>query len=82
VPEECKMDLGYTLNPEFHNKGYMTEASARVISFAFNTMKLKTIEAYTHKDNKGSIRILLRNNFRLTDREMEDRAIFVLTNEK
>ena len=48
-------------------------------------MKLKTIEAYTHKDNESSMRLLLKNKFKLdTTRKAEkenNRIIFTLTNE-
>lgn len=84
LKDEMKAETGYTLVSKFHRKGYMTEALTKVIDFGFNTMKLKTIEAYTHKDNKGSIQVLTKNNFKLkTDAEMpneNNRIIFSLTN--
>ncbi|MBK7693581.1 MAG: GNAT family N-acetyltransferase [Saprospiraceae bacterium] len=40
-----KAELGYTLVPEYHNLGYMSEALERVLEFGFKVMKLKTIEA-------------------------------------
>lgn len=60
---ECKAEIGYTLASEFHGIGYMNEALVKVIDFGFNLMKIKTIEAYTHEDNKNSIQLLLRNKF-------------------
>ena len=84
---ERKAETGYTLDPEFHRMGYMNEALVKIIDFGFNKMKLKTIEAYTHKDNASSIRLLLKNKFKLdTTRKVEKekgnkRIIFTLTNE-
>ena len=82
-----KAETGYTLDPEFHRIGYMQEALVKIIDFGFNTMQLKTIEAYTHKDNEGSIRLLLKNKFKLeANRKAEkekgnNRIIFTLNNE-
>jgi ribosomal-protein-alanine N-acetyltransferase len=61
--EECKAEAGYTLEPEFHKLGYMHEALVKVIDFGFNTMKLMTIDAYTHENNYASIQLLRRNRF-------------------
>lgn len=63
--DEFKAETGYTLTPEFHGMGYMNEALEKVLEFGFDKMKLKTIEAYTHKDNLASIKLLLRNKLRL-----------------
>src|SRR3989304_5784794 len=60
---EYKAETGYTLDPKFQRMGYMNEALVKVIDFGFNKMKLKTIEAYTHENNEGSINLLLRNKF-------------------
>ena len=64
--------------------GYMNEALAKVIAFGFNEMKLKTIEAYTHEHNEGSIRLLLKNNFKqgkIPKKEVaSNRLFFSLTN--
>jgi ribosomal-protein-alanine N-acetyltransferase len=80
-----KAETGYTLDPIFQRMGYMNEALVEIIDFGFNKMKLKTIEAYTHKDNESSIRLLLKNKFKLdTTRKAEkenNRIIFTLTNE-
>lgn len=84
LKDEMKAETGYTLVSKFHRKGYMTEALKKVIDFGFNTVKLKTIEAYTHKDNKGSIQVLIKNKFKLKqDIAMPNknhRIIFSLTN--
>ncbi|MEP7265618.1 MAG: GNAT family N-acetyltransferase [Bacteroidota bacterium] len=62
--DENKAEAGYTLNPQFHKMGYMNEALIKVIDFGFNKMKLKTIDAFTHKDNESSTKLLLRNKFK------------------
>jgi len=80
--EEATAETGYTLVSEFHNKGYMHEALAKIIAYGLETMKLKCIEAYTHQDNEASIRLLLKNKFiqqAETKKEVgKDRIFFVL----
>lgn len=84
VKEEDKAETGYTLDSNFHGKGYMHEALEKIIDYGFNTMKLKTIEAYTRHDNEPSIRLLRRNNFhqdssRKAEKEKgENRVVFIL----
>jgi len=65
--ETEKGETGYTLEPEFHNKGYMTEALEKIIDYGFNTIKLKAIEAYTSKNNVGSIKVLTKNKFSIDE---------------
>lgn len=56
-------EVGYDLMPEYQGKGIMDEALGAVLKYAFNFVKFKTIEAYTHKDNSSSINLLERNKF-------------------
>jgi len=82
--ETEKGEIGYTLEPEFHGKGYMTEALEKTIEFAFNTIKLKNIEAYTSKNNIGSIKVLTKNNFTIDETQEAinrgtDRVILTLS---
>ena len=84
--EDRSAETGYTLDPEFHGKGYMQEALVKIIDFGFNFMKLRIIEAYTHKDNRGSKQLLLRNEFKMNvaDKKEDcgpDLIVFTLTNE-
>lgn len=83
IKEEYKAETGYTLEPEFHNRGYMNEALQKVISFGFDAMKLKTIVADTHKDNEPSIKLLVKNRFiqepRLKEEADNDYVILTLT---
>ena len=76
-------EVGYDMLPEFQNNGFMNEALKRVVSFGFNELDLLTIEAYTSKRNKASIRLLKKNHFVLqSKREDEgnpDNIIFTLT---
>ena len=56
-------EIGYELNPEFHKKGIMNEAMKYLLQFGIHQMKLKVIEAFTHKNNIASIALLQKHNF-------------------
>ncbi len=78
-------EIGYELLPRFQGKGIMQEAFSIVLEFGFKILKLQSIEAYTHRDNVGSTRLLVKNKFRkATGTEAEsnnNELVFVLTNE-
>jgi|SRR6185312_2601120 len=75
-------EIGYELFSEFQGKGIMDEALKKVIETAFQKIGVKTLEAFTHKNNLRSKGLLLRNNFvHAPDRKDEDddnNIIFVL----
>jgi ribosomal-protein-alanine N-acetyltransferase len=56
-------EIGYDLNPAFQRKGIMDEALKSILNFGFNKLNLYKIEAFTHKENKSSIRLLENNRF-------------------
>ncbi len=56
-------EIGYELNPDFQQKGLMSEALKVVLEFGIEKMQLKTIEAFTHKNNIASIALLKKHNF-------------------
>ncbi len=64
-------ELGYELLPAFQGRGIMREAVGRVISFAFEAMGLTKLEAFTHKDNTPSTRLLLAHGFVLVPERMD-----------
>lgn len=59
-------ELGYELHPLFQKKGYMEEAVAQIITFAFNELNFGILKAFTHIDNLASIRLLEKNGFERT----------------
>ena len=66
-------EVGYDLNPIFHNQGIMSEALQCILNFGFNTLYLNEIEAFTHRLNEPSKRLLIKHNFVLqADRIDED----------
>ena len=44
-------EIGYKLKTEKQQKGFMNEAMTAVLNFGIEQLNLKTIEAYTHKNN-------------------------------
>jgi [ribosomal protein S5]-alanine N-acetyltransferase len=69
-PENNKAELGYTLHPDFHGKGYMQEALKTVLRYGHEHLQLELIEAITHEENLKSRALLERNGF-ARDAELE-----------
>ena len=61
--ENDTAEIGYELHPTYQGKGFMQEATSKVLDYCFNKMQLKTIIAFTHPANDKSRRLLEKNNF-------------------
>ena len=76
-------EVGYELLPDYHKKGVMNEALNKVIEFGFSVLNLKTIEAFTHKENEASKALLIQNGFNLdakrTDKGFPNNIIYTLS---
>jgi [ribosomal protein S5]-alanine N-acetyltransferase len=73
-------ELGYELHPDHQGKGYMDEAIKKVTRFAFEK-GFTRLEACTHKDNRASTKLLLKNGFLLDNGkkdEVEDNEYWIL----
>ena len=62
--EHCRAEIGYALKPAYWGKGYMSETLKRMIRFAFDDMKLHSIEANVNPANQNSINVLERIGFK------------------
>ena len=62
--ENDKCEIGYELLTNFQGNGIMKEAAEKVIDYAFNTIKVQKIEAFLHRDNHSSIKLLDKFSFR------------------
>ena len=62
--ENDKCEIGYELLTNFQGQGIMTEAAKKVIDYAFNTIKIQKIEAFFHRDNQRSVKLLEKFSFR------------------
>lgn len=61
--ENDNCEIGYELLTNFQGQGIMKEAVEKVIDYAFNTIKVKKIEAFFHRDNQSSINLLEKVSF-------------------
>ena len=50
--------IGYSMDREYEGRGYMKEALAKIIEYAFKEMELHRLEASTLIDNKKSQSVL------------------------
>ncbi len=82
--DKTKAEVGFELKPEHQGKGIMNEALVKVLEFGFESISLASIDAYTHKENFSSIKLLKKNNFEqnteLIDSENSNDIIFTKTN--
>src|SRR5215470_10614850 len=62
--ENDKCEIGYELLTTFQGQGIMKEAVEKVIDYAFNTINVQKIEAFFHRDNLSSIRLLDKFSFK------------------
>ena len=65
-------ETGYELSPAYHGKGYMNEALQCVMEYGFSKLNLKTITAYTHRENANSLNLLKKNGFIWNEGEVDE----------
>ncbi|MCL2197806.1 MAG: GNAT family N-acetyltransferase [Defluviitaleaceae bacterium] len=56
--------MGYMMFPEYHGRGYMTEAVKAVIDFAFTRDNVIRITTGCHAENIASRRVIEKSRFR------------------
>ena len=61
--DNTQCEIGFELLTGFQGKGIMKEALKKVIEYAFSTIKVQKIEAFVHKDNRSSIKLLENLSF-------------------
>jgi RimJ/RimL family protein N-acetyltransferase len=64
IPEHCRAEIGYALDPDYWGKGYMLETLKAMIKFGFNEINLHSIEANVNPDNKSSRKALEKIGFK------------------
>ena len=81
--DKSNAEIGFELKPEYQGKGIMNEALVKVLEFGFKSISLASIDAYTHKNNISSIKLLKNNNFEknieLIDDENPNIIVFTIT---
>jgi len=61
--DQKSAEVGYDLSPKFQRKVIMDESLKSVLEFGFKKLDLDIMEAYTHKNNESSKKLLKRNGF-------------------
>ncbi len=64
MPESCRAEIGYALKPEYWGKGLMTESFKTLVDFAFNDLKVHSIEANVNPQNVSSMKVLEKAGFK------------------
>ena len=61
-------EFGFVFHPEFWSRGYATEASALLLRFGFEHLRLRRVSATCHPDNRASARVLEKVGLRFEGR--------------
>lgn len=91
-PDAKSKEIGYSLSKDTWGKGYMTEAAAEVIRYAFEDLGMEILTICTSPVNKRSQRVAEKNCFiyegrirkayRIYTGELRDSLVFSLTKEE
>jgi RimJ/RimL family protein N-acetyltransferase len=57
-------EIGWAFDPEFHGRGYATEAVREILRLAFSELGLRRVEAYCFAENEPSWRLMERVGMR------------------
>jgi len=76
--EQKRCEIGYELLTEYQGKGIMREAAKKIIEYSVQRLGLKTIDAYTHKDNQHSNNLLKELKFKIIDKTDETNSNLIL----
>jgi len=76
-PDRQTAEIGYELLPFYQHKGIMQEAMSVVLHYSFHTLNLETVTAFPSADNKSSIKLLQKNEFKLEDDGVQRDGNFV-----
>lgn len=63
-PLNAQVEIGYTLHPNYHGKGFAFEALQAVISYLFKSLNKHRIVASVDPNNLPSIRLLKKLGFK------------------
>lgn len=80
--EKSSCEIGYELMTKFQGQGIMKEAAEKVIDYAFQTLQVQKIVAFTHKGNLRSTKLLTKFNFiksNEANQENSDLSVYTLT---
>lgn len=69
--DRSRAEVGCDLHPLHQGMGIMQEALSRILKFAFHELYIQEIEAYTHRNNKASRKLLKKNGFTLVEGKID-----------
>lgn len=69
-------EVGYELFPEFQSKGIMSSALLAILNFGKEELGLEYIEAYTHKENLNSQKLLQKFGFEYISNKTDSKNPF------
>ena len=72
TPDREQAEIGYEMYPTYQGQGVMSEAIRAVIDYGVEQLGLVRLEAYTHRDNAQSIRLLERFDFVLDEEQVDE----------
>jgi len=70
-----RVEIGYSVPPEFQGQGLATEMVAGMVKWAKHRPEVRRIEAEAGIDNKASIRVLEKNSFTYVGAGLEPNTI-------
>ncbi|AHI56496.1 N-acetyltransferase [Listeria ivanovii] len=75
IPDETgEIEIGYSIVPDYQNKGYMTEALIGMIAWLEKQPVIHRIFARCYENNEASIRVLKHNQFvRIKEKDVFER---------
>ncbi|HSD08651.1 GNAT family N-acetyltransferase [Flavobacterium sp.] len=71
-------EIGYELLTEYQGNGIMLEAIKKVIEYANQILGVKTIDALIHKENRNSIKLVQKLNFKKLENINEENQNLIL----
>lgn len=65
------VEIAYGIAPDYQGKGYATEATQALVSYAFSNSKVRIVRAHTRPEPNASTRVLTKCGFRLVGEVMD-----------
>ena len=76
--EHGSVELGYGINPAYHNRGYATEAAQALVAWALEQPTVRRVTAECLEDNWASVRVLEKVGFRRVGCRMGEEGLLLL----